>query len=148
MLIYVDSSVIGRAYLADEPGHREARDLLDADHRLVTGTLTHIEVTGLLVRAGRVGRLSEELDDALATLADDLGDGGVMTVVRPTNQPAVEAAARRLARTHALRALDAIHLAAAQNVLPQLADPDEVLAFASRDADQAAAAEALGFTVI
>lgn len=148
MLVYVDSSVVGRAYLADEPGHVEARELLDADHRLVTGTLTHIETTGLLARAARAGRLTSELDEALAALADELGDGGVLTVVRPTDQPAVEAAARRLTRTYALRALDAMHLATARDVLPQLADPDEVLAFATRDADQAAAAETLGFTVI
>ena len=69
-------------------------------------------------------------------------------MVRPADQPALESAARRLTRTYALRALDALHLAVAQDVLPPLADADEVLAFASRDADQAAAAEALGFTVI
>ena len=148
MLVYVDSSVIGRAYLADEPGHREARELLSGDHRLVTGTLTHIEVTGLLARAARAGRLNDELDAALATLADDLGDGGVLTVVRPADQPALESAARRLTRTYALRALDALHLAVAQDVLAPLADADEVLAFASRGGQQAAAAEALGFTVI
>jgi len=36
----------------------------------------------------------------------------------------------------------------AQIVLSLLADPDEDIAFASRDADQAAAAKALGLTVV
>ncbi len=148
VLIYVDSSVLGRAYLADEPGHADARDLLEGADRLVTGTLTRIEVTGLLVRATRAGRLDAGLDEALATLADDLGDDGTVTVVRPSDQGAIEEAACAITTAHGIRALDALHIAVAQAVLPELADPGESTAFASRDGDQAAAAEAVGLGVV
>ncbi|MGI8535154.1 MAG: hypothetical protein ACR2K2_01400 [Mycobacteriales bacterium] len=74
MLAYLDSSVLGRAYLADEPGHDAAvAPLADPDVVLVTSTLTRIEVTGLLVRAARAGRCDPQL--LLAALRADLGDG-------------------------------------------------------------------------
>lgn len=44
--------------------------------------------------------------------------------------------------------MDAWHLATASLTLPSLAETGEELAFASRDQDQAAVAELLGFTRI
>jgi uncharacterized protein len=40
VLIYIDSSVLARAYMPDEPGHAEALGLLEGDDVLVTGPLT------------------------------------------------------------------------------------------------------------
>jgi predicted nucleic acid-binding protein len=57
----------------------------------------------------------------------------------------VEEQALAPVREHALRAMDAWHLATAALTIPSLAQPDEQVAFASRDPEQAAVAELLGF---
>lgn len=142
MIAYVDSSVLGRAYLADEAGHGEATSLLeDPEIGLVTGTWTRIEVSGALVRAARAGRGDEA--GLLALLDGDLGSDGPVTVVA-ADQRDVEERALRLVREHALRAMDAWHLSVALLVLPALAEPGEDLGFATRDGAQSSVAAALG----
>jgi predicted nucleic acid-binding protein len=142
VIAYLDSSVLARAYLADEPGHRETIELLeDEGIALVTGTWTRIEVSGALVRAARGGRADER--GLLDLLDADLGPDGVVTVVA-VPQDDVEARALSLVREHALRAMDAWHLATASLVLPDLAEPGEDLGFATRDAAQASVAVTLG----
>ncbi len=54
----------------------------------------------------------------------------------------------RLVREHAIRAMDAWHLAVASLALPGLAEPGEELAFVWRDQAQSAVATLLGFTKI
>jgi predicted nucleic acid-binding protein len=148
VLIYLDSSVLARAFLPDEPGHAEALALLEGDDVLVTGPFTWIEVTGLLVRAQQAGRLTGPIDEALAVLDDDMGEDGAVTVVRPLDAVGVELMARALVRDHALRALEALHIATALAVLPELVSGDETAGFASRDPEQAAAAAAVGLVVV
>jgi uncharacterized protein len=148
VLIYVDSSVLARAYLPDEPGHAEALALLEGDDALVTGPLTWIEVTGLLVRAQRAGRLAGPIDEVLEVLDDDLGEDGAVTVVRPLDAVGVELMARGLVREHGLRAPEALHIATALAVLPELVAADETAGFASSDPEQAAAARAIGLDVV
>ena len=63
-------------------------------------------------------------------------------------QDQVEEQALSLVRQHALRAMDAWHLATATLTVPTLAEPGEPIAFASRDHDQAAVAELRGFNRI
>ncbi|WP_030909971.1 type II toxin-antitoxin system VapC family toxin [Streptosporangium amethystogenes] len=148
MLTYVDSSVLACAYLHDEPGHGRARELLEnPEHLLVTSTLTVVEVTGVLVRASRARRLTE-LDTRLAVLAADLGEDGPVTLLTaPRNT--VEQRATEIVYTHALRALDAIHLAVAElAAVPLLEDPGDKLGFASHGNAQSEAAAALGFTSV
>lgn len=143
MIVYLDSSVLARAYLADEEGHDQAVALLhDPDVAAVTGTWTRIEVSGALVRAARTGR--GDAGGLLALLDADLGNDGPVTVLKAP-QDRVEDRALDLVRTHALRAMDAWHLAVATLTIPPLAEAGEDLAFASRDAAQAAAARSLGF---
>lgn len=146
MIAYLDSSVLARAYLADEDGHEAATQLLgDAEIATVTGTWTRIEVSGALIRAARWGRGDPE--GLLALLDADLAvDGPVSVLSAPQDQ--VEEVALGLVREHAIRALDAWHLAVASLVLPALAEPSEELAFASRDELQAGVARTLGFTLI
>lgn len=142
MIVYVDSSVLARAYLSDEAGHDEAVALLeDAGIALVTGTWSRIEVSGALVRAARAGRADE--NGLLELLDADLGPGGAVTVVASA-QDDVEARALPLVREHTIRAMDAWHLATATLVLPGLTEPGEVTGFATRDEAQAAVAAALG----
>jgi predicted nucleic acid-binding protein len=146
VIIYIDSSVLARAYLADETGHEEAAALLDnPDLGLVTGTWTRIEVSGALIRAARAGRGDER--GLLALVDADLGPDGPVTVVAAPQED-VEAKALALVRDHAIRAMDAWHLATAVLLVPSLAEPGEEVGFASRDQTQAAVAEALGFRAV
>jgi uncharacterized protein len=147
MLVYVDSSVLVRAYLPDEKGHEEARALLDGvEHLLVTSTWTVVETTSALARAAR-GLRVEELDAVLAVLAADTGDDGPVTLLRGESVQ-VERASTRIVRDHAIRSLDALHLAVAQLAAMPLLEPGQRLGFATRDDAQAAVAEALGFVAI
>jgi predicted nucleic acid-binding protein len=142
VIVYVDSSILARAYLSDEPGHAEAVGLLNsADTGLITGSWTPIEVSGALVRAARAGRGDEA--GLLALLDGDLGDDGAIAVVG-ADQAEVQALALRLVRSHGIRAMDAWHVAVAALVLPRLAEPGEQLAFASRDTAQSEVAQSLG----
>lgn len=144
MIAYLDSSVLARAYLADEDGHQQAIALLaDPDIATVTGTWTRIEVSGALVRAARSGRADEK--GLLAMLDADLVD---KVTVLGASQETVEEHALRLVREHALRAMGAWHLAVAALVVPPLLEPGEQRWFASRDAAQRRIAELLGFVAI
>lgn len=144
MIVYLDSSVLARAYLADEDGHQQATALLaDPEIAAVTGTWTRIEVSGALVRAARSGRADEK--GLLALLDADLA-GPVVVLGAPQEQ--VEEHALDLVRRHALRAMDAWHLAVAALVIPPLLDPGEQQGFASRDAAQRQVAEHLGFVAV
>jgi uncharacterized protein len=144
LIAYLDSSVLARAYLADEDGHEHALALLvDPQLATVTGTWTRIEVSGALVRAARAGRGDEA--GLLALLDADLS--GPVTVLS-TPQEQVEQQALALVRKHALRAMDAWHLAVASITVPPLLQPGEHRAFASRDEPQSAVAAQLGFRPI
>jgi predicted nucleic acid-binding protein len=146
VIVYLDSSIVARAYLPDEEGHVEALELLrSSDIGRATGTWTRIEVSGALVRAGRAGRADTEA--LLAALDADLGPDGPITVIS-AHQEELEAVALRLVREHAIRAMDAWHVATATLTLPALAEPREPLGFASRDAAQSAVAATLGFLPI
>ncbi len=146
VLVYLDSSVLARAYLADEPGHADAAALVRADHLLVSGAWTSVEVTSALVRASRAGRLAD-LAGLLAVLASDTSDDGPITLLR-ANGEALESRATQIIQEHALRSLDALHLAYAELSAAPLAERDEPIGFASRDAAQTAAAQARGFVII
>jgi uncharacterized protein len=146
LIAYLDSSVLVRSYLADEEGHGDVNRLLDdPDVATVTGSLSLIEVSGALVRAASAGRGTR--NRLLALLNSDLGEGGVVTVLR-AEQTRMEQLALELVREHSLRALDALHLAVAKLAVPPLAQPRETVAFVSRDGAQAAVAKRLGFATI
>lgn len=144
MIAYLDSSVLARAYLIDEDGHQQATALLtDPEIATVTGTWTKIEVSGALVRAARARRGDEK--GLLALLDADLA-GPVIVLGAPQHH--IEKHAVELVRRHALRAMDAWHLAAATLVVPPLLGPGEPRAFATRDEAQRRVAEKLGFVAI
>lgn len=146
MLVYVDSSVLARAYLQDEAGHHEAVALVAGDDLLVTSTLTVLEVRSALVRAARSNRIGD-LDGLLLALDADLSADGPVTVITADQQFA-ENAALSIVRQFGLRSLDALHLAVADLSARPLAGDDEQVAFASRDDAQRAAAERLGFVLV
>ncbi|CAN5838078.1 hypothetical protein BH23ACT1_BH23ACT1_07420 [soil metagenome] len=143
MIAYLDSSVLARAYLADEDGHDAAAALLeDPEVATLTGTWSRIEVSGALVRAARAG--CTDVARLLALLDQDLDPDGPVTLVA-ADQGEVEGRALELVRTHGLRAMDAWHLAVALIAGPALLEGGERMAFATRDDEQAAVAEHLGF---
>jgi hypothetical protein len=80
----------------------------------------------------------------LALLDADLATDGLVAVLSAP-QDQVEEQALALVREHALRAMDAWHLATASLTVPRLAEAGEPIGFASRDQEQAAIAELLGF---
>jgi predicted nucleic acid-binding protein len=144
VIVYLDSSVLARAYLADEEGHESALALLsDPELVAVTGTWTKIEVSGALIRAARSGRA--DATGLLKLLDNDLLPEGPVTVLA-MDQRRVENRALELVREHALRAMDAWHLAVADLAVPALTEKGEEMGFASRDEDQASIAKQLGFT--
>lgn len=146
MIAYLDSSLLARAYLPDEPEHQRAIALLsDPNILLFTGTWTRIEVSGALVRAARSGRGDEE--GLLSLLDADLGLEGPVTMIA-SDQEQTERQALQLVRSHGIRAMDAWHLAVAQLVGPSLTEPGEEIGFATRDQAQAAVAELLGLRTV
>jgi uncharacterized protein len=146
VIVYLDSSVLARAYLADESGHADAVAMLeDPDLGLITGTWSRIEVSGELVRAARAGRGDEK--GLLSLLDADLATDGPVTVIAADREE-VEAQALQLVREHAIRALDAWHLATAKLVLPRLVEPGEEVGFATRDQAQSVVASALGLQAV
>jgi uncharacterized protein len=146
VIVYLDSSVLARSYLDDERGHKDAVALLeDPDITRVTGKWTRIEVSGAVLRAARSGRHDTDEKGLLAVLDADLGAKGRVTELTAPEAD-VEEKALELVREHALRTLDAWHLAVASLTTPVLARPEkEEIAFASRGDDQATVAERLGF---
>lgn len=146
MIVYLDSSVLARAYLSDETGHDEAVAMLeDPELALITGTWSRIEVSGALVRAARTGRADEA--GLLALLDADLALDGPVTVVAAAQED-VETQALHLVRAHAVRAMDAWHLATARLVAPSLVEPGEEVGFATRDQAQSAVATTLGLRAL
>jgi len=97
------------------------------------------------VRAARAGRGDEA--GLLELLDGDLGTDGPVTVVA-ADQNEVEDRALDLVREHALRAMDAWHLAVAILALPSLVEPGEDVGFATRDEAQSSVAVSLGLRLV
>lgn len=144
-VLYADPSALLRAYLSDEPEHEHIRELLfAASQRVVTCEVSRVEHASAIHAAARGGRISDP-----ATFLDrfdlESGDEGKVTLLALRPEPILRVA-HQLVSAHRLRALDAIHLAVAldhRDAVPGTGD----LVFVTRDADQAAAASALGLTV-
>lgn len=142
-LAYLDPSVLVRSYLADEPGHRSARDLIEGDTLLVTATFALVEAVSALSRAGRRRHLPE-IDILIGKLYEEVSADGPIMLTRP--DPAeTENAAVTLVRHHDLRSMEAMHLAVAGLAVRPLAAPGEPVGFASACPDQLDAAQRLGF---
>jgi predicted nucleic acid-binding protein len=118
-LIYFDSSALIKL-LVQEEGSDLAAELWDGCDAALASRLAYPEVCAALAAAGRNHDLShDDLD-----LAEQAWEQ-YWASVRPVELSAtVERRAGQLARTHALRGDDAVHLASAL----ALADPDLVIA--------------------
>ena len=144
-LLYADTSALVRAYFADERDHAALRSmLLEGEEPVVTSELARIELASAIRAASRARRL-RGADGLLARIDRDCAEDGpiALLALRPET---VFPIAYQLVLDHDLRTLDAIHLAVALEECPSLAAGGEV-AFVTRDEDQGATADALGFAV-
>lgn len=140
-MIFVDTSALARAYLEDEPESRALRGLLlDSGEVVVASELVRVELARSAKGAERTGRLASAAT-ILERVDADLDDPIVVIDLEPRT---VLPSARDLVLEHRLGTLDAIHLAVAVEERRRSSDP---VVFVTRDADQAAAAKALGFSL-
>lgn len=143
-VLYADTSAIVSAYFADEPEHRALRSmLLDGDEPVVTSELARIEFASAVTAASRAKRLRRP-----AIFMDrfdaDTADGGPISLIGLGGDDSLQRAHRLVAKDR-LRTLDAIHLAVALEILPEIGGSD--VALVTRDARQAAAARRHGLAV-
>jgi predicted nucleic acid-binding protein len=142
---YADTSALVRAYLPEEGDHAELRGLLlDGDLPVVTSALTRVEFASAAAAAGRAGRLRRPRV-LLDRFDADCRDDGPLTLL-DLDAAAVLPLARQLVREHPICTLDAIHLAVARTDATELA-AGEPVCLVTRDRQQAAVAESLGFMV-
>ncbi len=118
-LVYFDSSACVKL-LAEEAGSELAAELWDGCDAAVASRLTYPEVRAALAAAAR----NHDLTDHELDAAEQAWDG-YWAAMRPVElTAAVEQHAGQLARAHALRGADAVHLASALAI----GDPDLVVA--------------------
>ncbi|MFL5797364.1 MAG: type II toxin-antitoxin system VapC family toxin [Actinomycetota bacterium] len=143
--IYADTSVLVRAYLADEPDNQVALELVfGGGTGVVTSEVTRLEFASAVTRAMRANR-NDAVGDYLGAFDADCGSDGPITLLalRPE---AVLPSAHRLVTKHGLRSLDALHLAVALDEGRSMSGG--ALAFATHDTEQASAAAAEGLDVV
>jgi predicted nucleic acid-binding protein len=118
-LVYFDSSALVKL-VVEEEGSELAAELWDGCDAALASRLAYPEVRAALAAAGR----NHDLADEDLETAEQAWER-YWTAVRPVElTAAVERHAGQLARSHALRGADAVHLASALAV----ADPDLVVA--------------------
>ena len=145
-LLYADTSALLRAYFPDETDHALLRArLLEGTEPVVTSELARVEFASA-VRAAGLDRRVRAWRDLLGRFDEDSAPDGPVALLE-LHPGTVLPAARRLVLEHRLRTLDAIHLAVAIEECPAYAGGLDIV-FVTRDGDQAAAARALGLTLL
>jgi predicted nucleic acid-binding protein len=133
---YLDTSVLAKILLR-EPDVALAEAIWEVPARRATSLITVVEARAALRAAVRGRRLQpDQLEERIAELEYRLEELAVVAI----GSDVIEAAAE-LADAHALRALDAIHLATAA----AFGDPE--ILFVTWDRRLALAAQALGMAV-
>lgn len=140
MIIYIDTSALGRVFLGDQCDSAELAEIVhEGDHPVITSELTEVEIASTFARAGRDGVIDpgtvQQLLDEYAADTDDTGPLGVV----PLDSDTIALAQQFVLRAP-LRTLDAIHLAACARFSDSTADEVRLL---SRDKRQNEAARAL-----
>lgn len=110
-VVYFDSSALVKL-VVDEAGSNMAASLWDGCDAAASSRLAYPEVCAALASAGRSRDLSPGVLVACMEHWDEL-----WAAIRPVElTPRVEQAAGRVARAHALRGADAVHLASAMEL--------------------------------
>lgn len=115
MIVYADTSALASAFLADEGRGGDVLALLRAPTAsVVTSEIARPELIGAIERAARAGRMPEP-EAARAFAREGVwAPAGPVVVVETTSHDLDRASL--LCADHALRALDAIHLAACERI--------------------------------
>lgn len=109
-VLYLDSNAIAKIYLTDERDRELVFKLLEEYETVATCAITYAEVAGLLARALHAGRLSdEEYAEAMTSFAQEWD----LLEVKEVNLELSQIAAQVMKSQPGLRAMDALHLAAA-----------------------------------
>jgi uncharacterized protein len=123
--------------LVEEPGSARAGRVWDVAEHVTSVRLIHAEARAALAQATRVGRLAPaDLPAALDGLETLYGQLDLLEI-----DDLLVRRAGELAQDHALRAYDAVHLAAAERVR------DDAIVVVAGDRDLCTAAGALGMAV-
>jgi predicted nucleic acid-binding protein len=144
VIVYVDTSALGSAYLDDEADGEWIGELvLRGPDPAVTCELTDVELGSAFARAWRAGRIDEAGASArLEVYEAHTADGGPLGIVPVTHDTLLMA--RSFVLRTSIRTIDAVHLAAARILADGCKDEVVIL---TRDNRQGAAAAALGFTL-
>lgn len=145
MIVYIDTSALGRVYLGDQTDSAElSRVVCEGDRPVITSELTDVEIASAFARASREGVIDPATAGALLQqYAADTSDAGPVGVVALDSDTI--ALAQRYVLSASLRTLDAIHLAACTRFAESTADEVRLL---SRDHRQIEAARALGIALV
>jgi len=133
---YFDTSALVKRYV-DEPGRRQVQQLLRR-HDCVTSAILPVELRSALRR--RVAERTLDSSRVSEILKRVAGDRAYWTVIEVGT--GVLSGAEALVSVHALRTLDAIHVASAQLFAARLSISD--LIFVSADKRQTEVASAIG----
>ena len=136
MWAYFDTSALVKRYV-DEPGRRQVQQLLRR-HDCVTSAILPVELRSALRR--RVAERTLDSSRVSEILKRVAGDRAYWTVIEVSTE--VLSGAEALVSVHALRTLDAIHVASAQLFAARLSISD--LIFVSADKRQTEVANAIG----
>ncbi|MCL2781471.1 MAG: type II toxin-antitoxin system VapC family toxin [Actinomycetia bacterium] len=145
MIIFADSSVIGRVYLDDsDDSDRLRQAVFDGDQPVAVSQLTDVEFAHTVALARHERRLSTKRADELITqYAYDTSDDGALAVI--VIDARTFGVARELACAHpTLRSLDALQLASCAGLMAQVAEP---VALLTRDARQRDIAKRAGIAL-
>lgn len=137
MILYADTSSIVKLYI-DEEGFQSTRALSASAEEITTSIIAYVEMRSALAHKLRRDEIARP--NYNQALEDFERDWSSYTII-PMSQELASSAAS-LAERHALRALDAIHLASAKGLAEKIVDP---LVFLSADNEllQAAVQEGL-----
>ncbi len=133
MIAYFDTSALV-PLLVEEPGSEQAGRLWDASSRVVSVRLAYPEGRAALAQAQRESRITDRGLRQAVREFDRLFDQ--LDIVEIT--PGLAHRAGELAEAHALRGYDAVHIAAAEQLL------DNDLVVVAGDAAMLRAGQALG----
>jgi len=139
-MLSVDTSALVKLYV-DEPGRTAVTTALAGDAIAATQEIAYIEAHAAFSRAEREGRLTHaDLENARSEFERDWPSYLVVKVSQGLLEQAV-----KLVDSFALRAYDAVHLAAAQSLARETGEP---VSFACFDRRLNRAADVLGMAIV
>jgi predicted nucleic acid-binding protein len=139
-IIYFDTSALAKWYLPEEQSN-EVEKYIQEHGPIVISDLTVVEMRNLLARHRREGNLDQNTEiKVFATFEEDIRQK--FLICQPLSEGLARGAVNLLSVLYdlPLRMIDAMHLAIAKEIQTDI--------FATADSITAAAAQAMGFSVI